>query len=483
MRFVRFDSGRCDARSHSDSLLWAAPHSPRGICENQSHTLTRFTPRMCNLHQYYGISRPHPRVCLPAAARALWRFIFFFRCAAGCARGRVQTSSMPPDARTMSMLAVLLEAFRVNAEHSKCRRVPVDNSTSAKSSGFSVGERYADLVKCGNLSLLITRLQPNMKEFEWITLVRGWSNDRASQPGRLVPRSWHMSHNAATVCVNSTLHVFGGQYRNYTVSRGATARGIFHAQASTHALRPGVALHWGAKDLQIEGYTGGCIEKRNKFAGYCEFDGSLSAVYYRNRFFIYARANLAAAGGARHVQVTSASYGLGSWSEFQLVHLPGVKAGRPDANIYFFNVQVYGDQLLALFPAVFPGIGNSGVYVSTSMDGVEWARPQLLLATTAFCARTRIHPVRLSGDFLYLMSNIDLSEPMDIPEGRMHQRGATRPYLQRIRVTRAPGLQLLGVEHVSATAVFQADTLVSDIGTIESVGSVAALGRFHVPAQ
>ena len=390
---------------------------------------------------------------------------------------------MPSDSRLQALVAIVLELTRIAAEPAKCRRVPVDNSSAAKSSGFSIGERYPDLVNCGNLSLLITRLQPNLKEFEWITLARHWSNGHGSRPGRLVPRSWHMSHNAAMVCVNNTLHVFGGQYRNYTAGRGATARGIFHAAASRALLRPGAPLHWGPKDLQIEGYTGGCIEKRTKFVGFCEFDGSLSAVYYRNRFFVYARANLAASGGARHVQVTSAPDGLRAWSRFQLVNLPGVRAGRADSNIYFFNVQTYGDRLLALFPAVFPGLGNAGVYVSTSDDGVEWARPQRLLATPAYCARTRVHPVRLVGEDLYLMSNIDLSEPMDIPEGRTHVRGATRPYLQRIRVSRAPGFQLLGVEHQLTTPVFQTDAIISDVGTVESVGSVAALSRFHLPGN
>ena len=41
--------------------------------------------------------------------------------------------------------------------------------------------------------------------------------------------------------------------------------------------------------------------------GGCFLDGKLSAVFFRERVWIYARANLAAEGGARHVQVTCRS--------------------------------------------------------------------------------------------------------------------------------------------------------------------------------
>ena len=59
-------------------------------------------------------------------------------------------------------------------------------------------------------------------------------------------------------------------------------------------------VHWGSKSLQLEGYHSGCVERRSKFAGYCEFDGQFSAVYFRGRFLLFARANMAPGGGARH---------------------------------------------------------------------------------------------------------------------------------------------------------------------------------------
>ena len=52
-------------------------------------------------------------------------------------------------------------------------------SIAALESGFSVSERYADLVQCEDQTLLITRLQPDLHAFEWMTVVRTWKNDKA----------------------------------------------------------------------------------------------------------------------------------------------------------------------------------------------------------------------------------------------------------------------------------------------------------------
>ena len=93
-----------------------------------------------------------------------------------------------------------------------------------RTSGFSVSERYAEITRCGGQHILTTRLQPDPLAFVWLTLVRHFtavSSPVAIHPpvlanGILLPSEWHMSHNAAFVCVNDTIHVFGGQYRNYS---------------------------------------------------------------------------------------------------------------------------------------------------------------------------------------------------------------------------------------------------------------------------
>ena len=292
-----------------------------------------------------------------------------------------------------------------------------------------------------------------------------------------------MSHNAATVCVNDTLHVFGGQYRNYTLGKGATARGVFHASASAN-LSPGEALHWHSRVLLFEGWQHHCVERRQRFRGFCEFDGQFSAVYFRGRFLLYGRANLHREGGARHVQVTSAPADLSVWSPFQLVQIPGVAAGRSDSNIYFFNVQVFEDRLLALFPAVLGTAGVSGIFASTSHDGVEWTRPQQLLHAPAACHRTRMHPSRLVDGQLYVLHNIDISEPLDIHPGHTHARGATRPYLQRLKVEADEHTVLRDHSKLTKTYTFRVhhgtwqDVPVEGVGRHVTIHNESSLGPF-----
>ena len=347
-----------------------------------------------------------------------------------------------------------------SGEPARCRKLAPDNSSSTVTSGLGVGERYVDIVHCGSVSLLISRLQANLHEFEWVTLARPFDGARAGRATPLIPSEWHMSHNAATVCVNDTLHVFGGQYRNYTGGRGATARGVFHSSASAR-LRPGEPFEWSSPTLQLQGFHKGCIERRPKFAGYCEFDGLFSSVFFKGRFFIYGRANLSPLNGARHVQMTSAPADLSNWSPFQVISLPGVKAGRSDANIYFFHVQLWGDRLLALFPAVFSAPDSAGIYATTSIDGIVWTRPERLMRVPAACARTRVHPVRVLsdayGDQLVVLKNIDLSEPGDIPAGRTHAKGATHPYLQKIRI-HVDRHELLGIDQFTQMISFRVAT-------------------------
>lgn len=409
------------------------------------------------------------------------------RTRAGC--GRLQT------------LLVALQAMvlLVDAEPSRCRKPQASplSALRATSSGLSISERYAEIIQCGNVSLLITRLQPNMRELDWVTVARTWSNDSAVGPGKLLPRSWHLSHNAAFVCVNETVHAFGGQYRNYTHGRGQFSRGVFHSVAvlSTSALASkGEAvsswspwlphpesrryIHWSPPTLQLQGYASSCQERRAKFAGYCEFDGKLSVVHFRGRLLLFARANLGTVGGARHVQVTSTDADLGTWSPFRLVQLPGVNAGRVDSNIYFFAVQVWHDRLLALFPAVLPGPSAAGIYASTSIDGVEWARPQLLLATPSLCSRTRVHPVRLVENRLYLLSGIDLSEPMDVPEGHDHARGATPPYLQWLHIS-ASEQTMLGLNEPQVT--FHVEDASGGLRKRHSIHAQAILNASELP--
>ena len=69
----------------------------------------------------------------------------------------------------------------------------------------------------------------------------------------------------------------------------------------------------------------------------------------RERFWLYARANLHATGGARHVQVSS-SADLRRWSNWEVLRFDGVFTGKPENNIYYMQVSASGRQLLGFLP-------------------------------------------------------------------------------------------------------------------------------------
>ena len=241
-------------------------------------------------------------------------------------------------------------------------------------------------------------------------------------------------------------------------------RGLMHA-----TLERG--RHWGPRSISLEGHTAGCIEQRAKFFGHCEFDGKLSAVHFRARVLLFARSNTARGGGGRHVQVTESSadsaHDPASWSRFRLVNIPGIAAGSlslvsPSANVYFLNVQVWRDVLFGFFPAVLPPSSKlpPGIYATSSLDGVHWARPQLLVRTRHICDRTLAHPVGLQHGWLYVMDNIDQSEPSDYAAGHSVKRSAPQLLRFRLEVNKTEYRERLSGRPVhmsaedSATAVY-----------------------------
>ena len=85
----------------------------------------------------------------------------------------------------------------------------------------------------------------------------------------------------------------------------------------------------------------------------------------RERFWLYARANLHATGGARHVQVSS-SADLRSWSNWEVLRFDGVFTGKAENNIYYMQVSASGRQLLGFLPvrACVSGLPGQMVYDS-----------------------------------------------------------------------------------------------------------------------
>ena len=152
----------------------------------------------------------------------------------------------------------------------------------------------------------------------------------------------------------------------------------------------------------------GCVDERDVKAP-CPFDGKPWAVRWRGRLMLYVRANAARNGGARHVHVSfldeqqlsrSANDGVATaWSRLQLLNISGVSV-CPSNNIYFFAVfaDAASSSLLALFPAVLGNDAVGGIYASTSSDGIDWARPRLILPSKVWGQRTTDYPVAVLWD-------------------------------------------------------------------------------------
>jgi hypothetical protein len=143
-------------------------------------------------------------------------------------------------------------------------------------------------------------------------------------------------------------------------------------------------VDWVRVRKLVDGAHPGCVERRPAFNGLCEFDGQPCMVWFAERWWLYARANLSARGGYRAVQVASSVDGktFGPFEPMQIEEHDAVN------DIHY--AQVYrapgGGQLTAVLPICYGETG--GIYVSTSTDGVHFTRPRALLACAAHQRRT-----------------------------------------------------------------------------------------------
>ena len=290
------------------------------------------------------------------------------------------------------------------------------NSSHWKSMHWS--ERFADMTTCFGETYLTTRAQlGNKRAYDlsekpcWATLIRRRLPSGAfDAPHLLLPIELHMSHNTALVCVNDTLHVFGGQHN--------PKNDADHQPGTLHtSMRKGESFT--LPRLIFNGVllnATHCVEKRQWIAPFpgtkqaaCVFDGKFSVVYWRSLVWFFARANLSPRGGSRHVQV-STSPDFQHWSTWRVLKIAGVTAGDVnDDNIYYLNVQVIEDRLVGLFPGVLND--RSGIYLTTSEDGIVWSKPRLVLPSTAYGPRVEDHPAAIfpptaDGD-LYVLGPIN----------------------------------------------------------------------------
>ena len=80
---------------------------------------------------------------------------------------------------------------------------------------------------------------------------------------------------------------------------------------------------WHISDV-IKGSHPGCIEKRKKCKGNCEYDGKVSITYFKDHYYIYVRANAANRGG-RYVSVAKSEGVLNPnhWGGLRPLHILG----------------------------------------------------------------------------------------------------------------------------------------------------------------
>ena len=226
------------------------------------------------------------------------------------------------------------------------------------------------------------------KNSRWVTIAREFRQDGSlSPPELLLPCS--VSHNAALECVDGTLHAYGNDLDE---------SGLWWTSARVPSHGPLSALDWAPPVLVVSGLqnVSGCVDRRaaQMRSGACEFDGRVSVVRsHQGGWLLFTRANLSPLGGGRHVSVASSKDGR-QWSAFRQISIDKYEDDPSSlhANVYFFAVSRYQEQMVALFPAVSPHL-RAGVYMSTSLDGIAWKEPQLLMRSVASGARTPDHPV------------------------------------------------------------------------------------------
>ena len=202
-----------------------------------------------------------------------------------------------------------------------------------------------------------------------------------------------ISHNAVIVIEGGVVYVFGGQDFSDFPRDGIK----FLSAPTFDDLKRGFLLGQRGNTI-LKGDHKGCSTARHE-NGRCEFDGLISAVHIRGRWFIFVRENRGFHGG-RHVQVASAKMPTGPYGAFQSINVDGYdKDGR--GNIYFFAVCQHPDRsdiILALAPINLGtrgepnGNGEALIAISFTCDGVNWSRLVPLVYSLGVDGRTYDQP-------------------------------------------------------------------------------------------
>lgn len=311
-------------------------------------------------------------------------------------------------------------------------------------------------------------------------------------PEMVLPHWWSpakATHNLAVLQWNNSYYLAGGRDRGCKrffhrerrndpecTPYDGRERGVWVARgtALTYRSDAGLAISadrllanpssdhspWSSPRMAFSGHKTGCIDKRDpKFLpwiteGVCEYDGRLSLAHFAGRFWLYARANLAA-HGQRFVQVTTSTDGL-SWSkDFEPIKMLGFEPSQGE--VYFFSVQanpVHPSTMVAVFPLVHRAHGC--MCISISRDGTQWSSPKPLLRCGSIGERTSSHPaaglVRRGAHVLFYVHenvpgiSVDTRVPLPHKQA-LESAGHTQPPARILRY------RMLAKELLSLTTV------------------------------
>ena len=189
------------------------------------------------------------------------------------------------------------------------------------------------------------------------------------------------------------------------VSRGGGHHGAKTSSAKVAAARALDAKYNRARrsSIVISGRHPGCQEIFDRYAPICYFDSKMSLTHFRDRYYVFARANTVPRGGGRFVQVAvSASDDPGGpYSSFEMIQIAGYSTIR-SGNIYTAAIREHPldtSMLLGLFsvnegqPGRVNKDGKCYIALSLSCDGKRWSNLTPLIHTNGSKGRTFDQPV------------------------------------------------------------------------------------------
>lgn len=274
-------------------------------------------------------------------------------------------------------------------------------------------DRYYTMIDMNNEYWLFSRRWLHSGRPSTMAMYRSWDGLHFEQVGSNVLKGDSATNGAVFRSPNATdaVLILGGRSGdpNLPSHKGLGVIGIRAFELSRpESRRSRIVELFDGKPI-LQGNTGGCYEGRAKFKNHCEFDGRLSMVFWKGRYWLYARANLDM--GIRYVQVTR-SKDLLSWSNWRLIafHNYTTERGRlvdgketndfTDVNVYFLGVHQNPidpkTSLVGLMPVhdprqIDPEL-RAAICLSFSIDGVKWSSLIPLLESTPREQRTFDHP-------------------------------------------------------------------------------------------